>query len=77
LNRENILHSKLENTNGNFLRRLVMKNSDDQISEGLNQIFEIINAKGDTGELYRIVERSNTDLNHDNGDVRSKNNESI
>lgn len=30
----------------------------DQVSEGLNQIFEIINAKGDTGELKRIVEKN-------------------
>jgi hypothetical protein len=29
---------------------------DDQTSEGLNQIFEIINAKGDTGELNEIVQ---------------------
>lgn len=32
-----------------------MKNENDQTSEGLNQIFEIINAKGDTGELKEIV----------------------
>jgi hypothetical protein len=35
-----------------------MKN--DQVSEGLNQIFEIINAKGDTGELKKIVEKNCT-----------------
>ncbi|USK36422.1 hypothetical protein LIT25_21645 [Bacillus sp. F19] len=28
----------------------------DQTSEGLNQIFEIINAKGDEGELKEIVQ---------------------
>lgn len=33
-----------------------MKKDDDKISEGLNQIFEIINAKGDVGELKEIVE---------------------
>lgn len=32
-----------------------MKNKNDEISEGLNQIFEIINAKGDEGELREIV----------------------
>ncbi|CRK81359.1 hypothetical protein [Neobacillus massiliamazoniensis] len=32
----------------------------DQVSEGLNQIFEIINAKGDTGELKKIVEKNCT-----------------
>lgn len=37
-----------------------MKTDDDKISEGLNQIFEIINAKGDEGELKEIVE--NTEL---------------
>lgn len=29
----------------------------DQTSQGLNQIFEIINAKGDEGELKQILER--------------------
>jgi hypothetical protein len=33
-----------------------MKDEKDQTSEGLNQIFEIINAKGDTGELEEIVQ---------------------
>jgi hypothetical protein len=31
----------------------------DKISDGLNQIFEIINAKGDEGEIKEIVENSN------------------
>lgn len=35
-----------------------MKKENDQTSEGLNQILEIINAKGDTGELKDIVERN-------------------
>jgi hypothetical protein len=35
-----------------------MKKDDDKISEGLNQIFEIINAKGDEGELKEIVENN-------------------
>ena len=34
-----------------------MKNKQDETSEGLNEIFEIINAKGDSGELKEIVER--------------------
>ncbi|MFK2824771.1 hypothetical protein QYG89_03630 [Bacillus sp. B190/17] len=34
-----------------------MTNEDKQTSEGLNQIFEIINAKGDEGELKRIVSK--------------------
>jgi hypothetical protein len=32
-----------------------MKEDEKEISEGLNQIFEIINAKGDVGELKEIV----------------------
>jgi hypothetical protein len=32
-----------------------MKKDIDETSQGLNQIFEIINAKGDTGELKEIV----------------------
>lgn len=34
-----------------------MKNDDEKTSEGLNQIFEIINAKGDTGELKQIIDK--------------------
>lgn len=33
-----------------------MKNKRDETSEGLNQLIEIINAKGDIGELKEIVE---------------------
>jgi hypothetical protein len=40
------------------LWRLIMKNEEEQISEGLNQIFEIINAQGDVGELKEIVDQS-------------------
>ena len=36
-----------------------MKDKNDKTSEGLNQIFEIINAKGDTGELKEIVVEEN------------------
>jgi hypothetical protein len=35
-----------------------MEKEKDQTSEGLNQIFEIINAKGDEGELKQIVQNS-------------------
>jgi hypothetical protein len=35
-----------------------LKNEDPITSEGLNQIFEVINAKGDAGELKNIVESS-------------------
>jgi hypothetical protein len=34
-----------------------LKNNPDETSEGLNQIFEIINAKGDEGELREIVKK--------------------
>jgi hypothetical protein len=33
-----------------------LKNEEEETSEGLNQIFEIINAKGDTGELKEILD---------------------
>jgi hypothetical protein len=35
-----------------------MEKEKDQTSEGLNQIFEIINAKGDEGELKQIIQNS-------------------
>ncbi|KMY53377.1 MULTISPECIES: hypothetical protein [Bacillaceae] len=38
-----------------------MKDEDKQTSEGLNQILEIINAKGDEGELKRIVNQGHED----------------
>ncbi|MBY0146308.1 hypothetical protein [Neobacillus niacini] len=37
-----------------------MEKEKDQTSEGLNQIFEIINAKGDTGELKQIIKKNGT-----------------
>jgi hypothetical protein len=37
-----------------------MEKEKDQTSEGLNQIFEIINAKGDTGELKQIIKKDDT-----------------
>lgn len=38
---------------------IIMTNGEKETSEGLNQIFEIINAKGDAGELKEIVEKTN------------------
>jgi hypothetical protein len=46
-----------------------MKNEDERISKGLNQIFEVINAKGDEGELKKIVEESNQE------ETKAQNNE--
>jgi hypothetical protein len=42
-----------------------MEKEKDQTSQGLNQIFEIINAKGDTGELKQIIEKGETTDNFD------------
>lgn len=49
----------------------MMRDNDDQMNEGLNQIIEIINAKGDTGELNQIVKKSNSDPNQDKGDTKT------
>lgn len=46
-----------------------MKDKDIETSEGLNQIFEIINAKGDIGELKEIV----SDKTSNSDDEESKN----
>jgi hypothetical protein len=35
-----------------------MKQEDENTSQGLNQIFEIINAKGDKEEIKKILEQS-------------------
>ncbi|WP_394548464.1 hypothetical protein [Priestia aryabhattai] len=43
----------------------------DETSEGLNQLFEIINAKGDEGELREIVSRSIEKNNHKNHEEQS------
>jgi hypothetical protein len=37
-----------------------MEKEQDQTSQGLNQIFEIINAKGDEGEIKQILENTTT-----------------
>lgn len=42
-----------------------MKNND-ETSEGLNQILEIINAKGDKGELEEIVAKTDDRKKEDN-----------
>ncbi|TWE00959.1 hypothetical protein FB550_10610 [Neobacillus bataviensis] len=42
-----------------------MKKNNDETSLGLNQIFEIINAKGDIGELTEIVEQTNGSVGQD------------
>jgi hypothetical protein len=38
--------------------RFRMKSEDEMTSQGLNQIFEIINAKGDEGEIKKILEET-------------------
>lgn len=47
------------------------KEPNDETSEGLNQLFEIINAKGDEGELREIVSRSNEKNNYKNHEDQS------
>ncbi|WP_286676203.1 hypothetical protein [Peribacillus frigoritolerans] len=42
-----------------------MKTEDEKTSEGLNEIFEIINAKGDIGELKEIVQIPDEQTNED------------
>lgn len=43
-----------------------MKDNEDKTSEGLNQIFEVINAKGDIGELNEILNSSSADADKEN-----------
>ncbi|MDQ0880651.1 MULTISPECIES: hypothetical protein [Peribacillus] len=42
-----------------------MKTEDEKTSEGLNEIFEIINAKGDIGELKEIIQKSDEQTKED------------
>ncbi|MFF2290124.1 hypothetical protein [Peribacillus butanolivorans] len=42
-----------------------MKTEDEKTSEGLNEIFEIINAKGDIEELKEIAQKPDEQLNKD------------
>lgn len=48
-----------------------MKENGDERNEGLNQLLEIINAKGDTGELQKIVEGSSDILENEKSDSTS------
>ncbi|WP_197214222.1 hypothetical protein [Cytobacillus firmus] len=43
-----------------------MKDKDQETSDGLNQIFEIINAKGDVGEINEILKNGTSDDESDN-----------
>lgn len=43
-----------------------MKREEQKISEGLNEIVEIINAKGDTGELKEIAAKAESCENSGN-----------
>ncbi|URM32554.1 hypothetical protein LLY41_19765 [Cytobacillus firmus] len=43
-----------------------MKDKDQETSEGLNQIFEIINAKGDVGEINEILKNGSADDEQEN-----------
>ena len=43
-----------------------MKDKDLETSDGLNQIFEIINAKGDVGEINEILKNGTSDDETDN-----------
>jgi hypothetical protein len=46
-------------------RRDIVKSEDEKTSEGLNEIFEIINAKGDIGELKEIIQKTDEQINKD------------
>ncbi|MEK3856186.1 hypothetical protein [Cytobacillus sp. FSL H8-0458] len=48
-----------------------MKDKDQETSEGLNQIFEIINAKGDIGEINDILKNGSTEDETGNSAVDS------
>jgi hypothetical protein len=48
----------------------MMRDHEDQTNERLNQIFEIINAKGDIRELNQIVKKSKKELNQDKDDTK-------
>ncbi|HEY4554674.1 MAG TPA: hypothetical protein VIG80_15880 [Bacillaceae bacterium] len=49
-----------------------MNRQHDETSEGLNQLFEIINAKGDTGELEKIVKGTNAANKAEAGDRQAE-----
>ncbi|WP_200869989.1 hypothetical protein [Cytobacillus firmus] len=48
-----------------------MKDKDQETSKGLNQIFEIINAKGDVGEIDEILKNGNVDDETENSTPNS------
>lgn len=50
---------------------ILMKDKDQETSEGLNQIFEIINAKGDIGEINDILKNGSTEDETGNSAVDS------
>lgn len=47
-----------------------MKSENEKTSEGLNQLFEIINAKGDTGELKAIVAQHDDQTDNKSSDTK-------
>ncbi|MBU8771574.1 hypothetical protein AADC60_03790 [Cytobacillus pseudoceanisediminis] len=48
-----------------------MKDNEQETSEGLNQIFEIINAKGDVGEINEILKNGSSDSIAENSSPNS------
>ncbi len=48
-----------------------MKNNERETSEGLNQIIEIINAKGDAGEINEILKSGSSDSIAENSSPNS------
>ncbi|MCS0788550.1 hypothetical protein NX021_10350 [Cytobacillus firmus] len=48
-----------------------MKDNEQETSEGLNQIFEIINAKGDVGEINEILKNGSSDSITENSSPNS------
>lgn len=58
----------------NSIGRTRMKDKEQETSEGLNQIFEIINAKGDVGEINGILKSESTDYETENSTPISRDN---
>ena len=48
-----------------------MRDKEQETSEGLNQIFEIINAKGDVGEIDEILKNGSSDSGEENSSLNS------
>ncbi|EWG12887.1 hypothetical protein PBF_00650 [Cytobacillus firmus DS1] len=55
----------------NITGGILMKDKDQETSKGLNQIFEIINAKGDVGEIDEILKNGNVDDETENSTPNS------